>query len=88
VSANGKVKWSWIVPGQFLVVCLHVHAFVCMFEDFVRVYVCIVWCKSCGYSYCGVWFQFPQIPMLLLALSASQPSCQISGKVGMTHCSG
>lgn len=54
----------------------------------MRVHVCVTWCKSCGYSCCGLWFQFPHIPMLLLALSASQLSCQISGKVRMTHCSG
>lgn len=89
VVINRWVKRSCAVPGRFLVVCLHVYAFVCMFEYFVRVrvHVCVMWCKSCGYSCCGVRFQFPHLPMLLLALSTSQLTCQISGKVRMTHCS-
>lgn len=85
---NRRVKQSCVVPGRFLVVCLHVYAFVCMFENFARVHVCVTWCKSCGYPCCGVRFQFPHLLMLLLALSASQLRCQISGKVRMTHCSG
>ncbi len=39
---NRRVKQSCVVPGRFLVVCLHVYAFVCMFENFARVHVCVL----------------------------------------------
>lgn len=66
---------------------------VCVYTCACAMFVCVcaAWCELCGAvsPWCVVSVStLPHLTVLLLALSASGPYCQISGKVRMTHFAG